>query len=419
MPDITFALNATLDALDSLGIQTDVEQFAARHWTLPKQPLKALDALILGPGTPAHSLSDLAVGLDWGKNRFGPLLGEVDPDAWVRLLRRPMRRKLRKVLMRYHSPGVSAATKSRYRITFVWDITTLLKVGQMLGLADLFYSGMLKRPSHSIEVVLLYAIVGENFLCLPMDFRIRKPDPKGPGHPCKTGLELAQEMLEDLHRCLRTHGLSLKGHFLVADAWFTDSEKLDGVKALGLIPIVAGKSSFIFEGNTQGQPFKGSMQDLLERTDWSWKVSPLAPDVPYVRLKMTSPTFGPAVVTLCHWKGEDDPGYLICLVPEVSSPRIIRAYSRRPWVEACFEVCKATINIERFKLRSAGGIWGFIALRFLSFAVFDYAGRRMTKGKLSAGQIIRTLRYHGTLWLQQLLERETLSSPYALHPLAA
>lgn len=419
MPDITFALDATLDAFDSLGIKTDVEQFARRHWTLPKQPLKALDALILGVGTPAHSLSDLAVGLDWGKNRFGPLLGEVDPFSWVRLLRRPMRRKLRKVLERYHGPGVSAATRSRYRITFVWDITTLLKVGEMLGLADLFYSGMLKRPAQSIEVVLLYAIVGEDFLCLPMDFRIRKPDPQAQGRPCKTALELAQEMLEDLNRSLRTHGLSLNGHFLVADAWFTDSENLDSVKALGLIPIVAGKSSFVFEGSIHGQPFKGSMQDLLEKTDWSWKVSPLTQNVPYVRLKLTSPTFGEVTVTLCRWPGEDDPGYLLCLVPEVSSPRIIKAYSRRPWVEACFEVCKTTLNIERFKLRSFGGIWGFIALRFLSFALFDYAGRRVTKGKLSAGQIIRTLRYHGTLWLQQLLERETLSPPYALHRLAA
>ncbi len=168
MPDITFALDATLDAFDSLGIKTDVEQFARRHWTLPKQPLKALDALILGVGTPAHSLSDLAVGLDWGKNRFGPLLGEVDPFSWVRLLRRPMRRKLRKVLLRYHGPGVSEATKSRYRITFVWDITTLLKVGEMLGLANLFYSGMLKRPAQSIEVVLLYAIVGEDHSVLPL-----------------------------------------------------------------------------------------------------------------------------------------------------------------------------------------------------------------------------------------------------------
>jgi hypothetical protein len=330
-----------------------------------------------------------------------------------------MRRKLRGVLGRYHGPGVSEATKSRYRITFVWDITTLLKVGEMLGLADLFYSGMLKRTAQSIEVVLLYAIVGEDFLCLPMDFRIRKPDPQGPGHPCKTGLELASQMLEDLHRCLRTHNLNLNGHFLVADAWFTDSENLDGVKALGLIPIVAGKSSFVFEGHIHGQSFKGSMQDLLEKTDWSWKVSPLCPEVPYIRLKLKSSTFGEVVVTLCHWKGEDDPGYLLCLVPQVSSPRIIKAYGRRPWVEACFEVCKTTLNIERFKLRSEGGIWGFIALRFLSFALFDYAGRRITKGKLSAGQIIRNLRYHGTLWLQQLLERETLSPGHSLDRLAA
>jgi len=66
-----------------------------------------------------------------------------------------------------------------------------------------------------------------------------------------------------------------------------------------------------------------------------------------------------------------------------SSPRIIRAYGRRPWVEAYFEVCKATLNIERFKVRtSRGNLYGFVALRFLSFALFDYAGRRVTHSRL-------------------------------------
>ena len=74
-------------------------------------------------------------------------------------------------------------------------------------------------------------------------------------------------------------------------------------------------------------------------------------------------------------------------------PRIIRAYGRRPWIEACFEGCKTTLHIEPFKFRSPGGIYGFIALRFLAFALFDYAGRRITHGRWSGGQIIRTLRY--------------------------
>jgi len=99
-----------------------------------------------------------------------------------------MRRKLRQIPIRHHGPFASPASRSRYRITFVWDITTLLKVGEMLGLADLFYSGLWDHPAHSIEVVLLYARVGEDYLCLPLDFHLRKPDPKEGGHPCLTAI---------------------------------------------------------------------------------------------------------------------------------------------------------------------------------------------------------------------------------------
>ena len=419
MPDISYALDASLNALDELGIQDDLDRFANRYWPLPSQPVKALDALISGPATPAASPADLAIGLDWGKNRFGPILSVPSPDAWLRLLRRPMRRKLREVLKRYHGKHVSAATRSRYRLTFVRDITTLLKVSEALGLSSLFYSGMLKRTAQSIEVVLLYVLVGEDYLCLPMDFRLRKPDPAGPGRPCKTALELAREMLDTLHRSLRTHGLNLKGHFLVADAWFNDSDTLSRVADLGLIPIVKGKSSFVFEGHIQGQPFDGPIGELLKQTTWNWRHSSQTPNVPYVRLKMKSQTFGEVILTVCDWPGKDTPGYLICPVLHVSSPRIIKAYSRRPWIEACFEVCKTTLHIENFKFRSPGAAYGFLALRFLSFALFDYSGRRITKGKLSAGQIIRTLRYHGTLWLKQLLDNQILSSGQALYRLSA
>jgi len=406
--------------MHQLHLDTDLDAFAQRHWTLPGQPRDALQALLLAPATPAHSPTDLALGLDWGQNRFGPILATPSPDAWQRLLRRVMRRKLRQILIRYHGPFASSTSRSRYRIPFVWDITTLLKVGEMLGLADRFYSSMLDRPAHSIEVVLLYAQVGEDYLCLPLDFHLRKPDPKKGGHPCLTAIALAQKMLEDLHHSMRLHFLRLAGHFLVADAWFTDGKSLRRAEPMDLIPIVQGKVSFVFDGTVQGQSFHGPIASLLQRRDWKWKRSPQASEVPYIRLNMKSPTFGAVTVTLCDRPGEETPDYLICLVPAVSSPRIIRAYGRRPWVEACFEVCKATLNIERFKVRTTrGSIYGFIALRFLSFALFDYAGRRVTHRRRSGGQIMRSLRYHGTLWLKQLLENKALSVEAIANRLAA
>jgi len=66
MFDLTFPLNATLMAMHQLDLDTDLDAFARRHWTLAGQPRDALQALLLGPATPAHSPTDLALGLDWG-----------------------------------------------------------------------------------------------------------------------------------------------------------------------------------------------------------------------------------------------------------------------------------------------------------------------------------------------------------------
>ena len=410
MPTIDRELQLTQASLEELGISQDVRQLVSRHFEVPSGAEATLQAMLLGPGTPAHSPTDLSLGLDWGKNRMGQTLCRISPEAWMRLLRRSMRRKLRGILQKYHPPHASAAMKSRYRVTFILDITTLLKVGKMLGVAGMFYSGMLHRPAHSIEVVVLYAVVGEGWMCLPLDLRIRKPDPPI-GSPCLTGIQLAKAMLEDLHRSLACRFLGLEGHFLVADAWFDEHHLLRRAKQMHLLPIVQGKTSFVFEGIIQGIPFEGAAQDLLQHSQWTWKVSPQCPEIPYVRLILKNPTFGKVVVVLRKLPTKDKPDYLIGLDLSISAPRMLRAYRRRPWIEAFFEVCKATLRIEHFKFRSLGGIYGVVVLRFLSFAVFDYAGRRLSHGHLTGGQIVRTLRYHGTLWLKQLLESKVLSQP--------
>jgi hypothetical protein len=279
---------------------------------------------------------------------------------------------------------------------------------------------LLNRPAHSIEVIILYALVGEDFLCLPMDFALRQPDPKSAGRPCLNAMQLAEKMLINLDNALRVDGLKLKGHYLIADAWFADSQSLWRLYQRDLIPIVGGKTAFLFEGTVQGLPFQGNAEQLLQRTDWKWKRSPQMPHWPYVRLLLYSRTFDFVTVTLFQRPGESAPEYVLCLDPEISSPRLLRAYRRRPWVEACFEVCKATLNIERFKVRTTrGSIYGFIALRFLSFALFDYAGRRVTRGRLTAGKIIRLLRHHGTLWLKQLLDAQAVSTEALANRLAA
>ena len=100
MPTIARELQLTQASLEELGISQDVRQLVSRHFEVPAGPETALQAMILGPGTPAHSPTDLSLGLDWGKNRLGQTLCRISPEAWMRLLRRSMRRKLRGILQK-------------------------------------------------------------------------------------------------------------------------------------------------------------------------------------------------------------------------------------------------------------------------------------------------------------------------------
>ena len=48
-------------------------------------------------------------------------------------------------------------------------------------MVGVFWSGKLKKTASSIQLVVLYAVIGEVKLLIPLDMRIRKPDREGEG----------------------------------------------------------------------------------------------------------------------------------------------------------------------------------------------------------------------------------------------
>ena len=59
----------------------------------------------------------------------------------------------------------------------------------------------------------------------------------------------------------------------------------------------------------------------------------------YVRLRATSPTYGAVTVTVDKEPSADQYD-VICLETAISSPRLIRAWKRRSWIEYCFRTLK-------------------------------------------------------------------------------
>jgi hypothetical protein len=49
-----------------------------------------------------------------------------------------------------------------------------------------WWSGQFKRPVFGIDGVLLLGVIGDGKLIIPVDFAIRRPNPKGLGGAAKT-----------------------------------------------------------------------------------------------------------------------------------------------------------------------------------------------------------------------------------------
>lgn len=94
---------------------------------------------------------------------------------------------------------------------------------------------------------LLIVVIGEGKLVVPVDFEVRRPDPEGPGRPCRDKLTWLEVMLDRTLTALQPPGLRLPAPLVGADSWFGDSGLLGHVETAsqGTV-VVEGKSSYVF-----------------------------------------------------------------------------------------------------------------------------------------------------------------------------
>jgi hypothetical protein len=90
-------------------------------------------------------------------------------------------------LWRY-AASKSAATRSRWQWTWAGDDAVFKKYGAQLGLVGTWWSGQEHRVLSGMDEVLLVVVIGDGKLVVPVDFAVRRPDPPGPGAPCRDKL---------------------------------------------------------------------------------------------------------------------------------------------------------------------------------------------------------------------------------------
>src|SRR5262249_16024771 len=232
---------------------------------------------MLPPLFGCRTSSELCRVRGWDKNWPGRLLGTLPKRSWLKRLRRLGLEVLVPLWRRVATQ--SPASQSRWQWSWVFDDSVFLKYGAQLGLVGPWWSGQHKRVLSGIDGLLLVVVIGDGKLVVPVDFAIRRPDPAGPGAPCRDKLRWARTMLDERLAACAGCGLVLPSPVVVADSWFSDSKLMQhvGQTHAGTL-LVEGKQSYVFT-LADGRQIKG--QDLIQGAGWAWRQHPWERGVRY------------------------------------------------------------------------------------------------------------------------------------------
>jgi DDE superfamily endonuclease len=397
-------LQAVEQALVDVGVaETVVEEV---QWRL--KAVKKLLGKIFGLMFPTvfgcRTHHELARVRGWDKNLPSRILGALPKRKWLRQLQHRGQDLL--VTLWRAVVDKSPATRSRWQWTWVGDDSVFKKSGQQLGLVGTWYSGQEHRVRLGIDGLLLIVVIGEGKLVIPVDFTVRRPDPVGPGRPCRDKLTWLQVMMDRTWTALQRLGLMLPAPLVVADSWFGDSKWLAHVASHQRgTAVVEGKRTYVFR-LPNGRRVTG--QELLTRADWPWRDSLQLPGMRYARLTATSPTYGPVTVVIVQEPGEAC-YYLLCQATPLTAPRLIRAWKRRSWIEHSFRTLKHLLATEACQVQGEDAYYGHLVLRLLASLVLLYTARRLLKGRVTMDEIVFSLKHHWRFVTSKDLELHGLS----------
>jgi hypothetical protein len=325
----------------------------------------------------------------WDKNIASKVLGALPKTSWLKRLRRLGLEILLSIWR--HTQHQSVSTQSRWQWRWVVDDSVFRKYGHLFRLVGRWYSGQFKRPVFGIDGVLLLVVIGDGKLIIPVDFAIRRPNPKGPGRKCQDKLNLTQKMLDERLAAFAKRGVTLPPPMVVADSWFSDSKLMGHVADAhqGTL-LVQGKSHYTFTLE-DGQKVKGS--DLVKTERWLWQHSLHAPGCRYVRLRARSRTYGQVLLVIVDKPGEK-PFYLISMSLDIALTRLIQAWNQRHWIEQMFRLMKHLLAAEACQAHTEDAYYGHFVLRLIAGFTLFYTSRFIFKGQVTMEEIVFTLKHY-------------------------
>jgi hypothetical protein len=249
-------------------------------------------------------------------------------------------------------------------------------------------------------------VIGDGKLVVLVDFVVRRPDPVRPGRPCRDQLTWLRVMLDRSWASLQRRCRGLPPPLVVADSWFGDSALLGHVHThqQGAL-VVEGKQRYVF-ALPGGRLVTGA--DLRTQSDWPWRNSLQVRGLRYARLTAISATYGRVTLVLVDKPGEARV-YLLCPATTISAPRLIRAWSRRRWIEHTFRTLKHLLAAEACQVQTEDAYYGHLVWRLWAGLVLLYTARFRVQGRVTMEEMVFSLKHYWRFLTSEPLELYALS----------
>ena len=398
------AAEALEQALHDLGLPANLVVEIEGRLRSQQKLLGKIVGVMFPPLFGCRTNTELCRVRGWDKNLPSRLLGALPKRSWLKRLRRLGLEVL--IPLWRHTASESEATRSRWQWTWVGDDSVFKKYGEQLGLVGTWWSGQEHRVLSGIDGVLLVVVIGDGKLVVPVDFAIRRPDPTGPGAPCRDKLHWVQGMLDGRVAAFRRRGVDLPPPMVVADSWFSDSKLMRHVATHPPGHVPRGREEYLclrvcpMGARSRATTAAAPRLALAGERAGAWgALCAVAGD---------QSNYG-AVTLIVVSEPREEQFYVMCLETAISGPRLIRAWKRRHWIEYCFRTLKHLLATGACQVHSEEAYYGHLVLRLMGCFVLFYTSRVVCKGRLTMEEIIFSLKHYWRFVDSEALEFKALS----------
>ena len=249
----------------------------------------------------------------------------------------------------------SDATKSRAGITLTVDNSVIDRVGKMLRCTWSWYSGRCKKVVNGQD--LLGIVLSVNGLAFPLHMLFCSK--QGRANTDKPSLLIA--MFKELKEAFQQESIDITALPITLDSWFVSEELKKELYLLGFKKIaLAGKGNYTFDIDNKKQK-ASQWKKTIKLVKKQWGI-----DVPSLRVRATSPTFG-SVVLFFFEKSTTRTYYLIDFSGSpLRGAELWHIWKQHHIIEHFWKILKSLLGIKSMRLQG-NGVYTALVIKVVAY----------------------------------------------------